>query len=318
MSVRTGVALNALQGLLAGGAGEGDAMTKDKLLALRRRLTDRDLLLLDWLADHDVLTTFQIAHALFGSLRVAQRRLGTLLDLGLVDRFRPYRSGGGTHPMHYVLGHEGAQFMAAARDEPEPRSTRTSQRIRRIAASRTLDHRLGVNQFFTDLAGTARVRGGAELERWWSERRCAEPGAFRTGLMSPVRPDGHGIWNQDGQRVAYFLEYDAGSEGQRVLMAKLDGYDQHVRRGGPAWPVLFWLPSTAREQNLHRLLDERRSTGRDRVLVATAALDRVPAGDGPADTVWLVSGAGEVPRRLVDLAAAADGAPAVEGPGPRV
>lgn len=284
-------------------------VTGDRILRLRARLTDRDQVLLDWLADHQVLTTDQIATGLFGSLGFAQRRLLTLYRLDLLDRFRPLRAGGGSYPWHYVLGHLGAQFVAARRGEPPPRPGRSTERIRRIAASRTLDHRLGVNQFFTDLAGHARRSDGACLERWWSEQRCAQPGAFAVGLVSPVRPDGHGIWAQDGARVAFFVEYDVGGETHRVLAAKLDGYDQHVARGGPAWPVLFWLPTTARERHLHHVLDDVRTGRTARVPVATAARDALPGDAGPADPVWLLHGSSDPPRRLADLAGHGDPAP---------
>src|SRR5207244_3939814 len=103
--------------------------------------------LLDWLADHRVLTTLQISHALFGSLDFAQRRLLTLHRLGLVDRFRPLRAGGGSYPWHYVIDQVGAEFVAASRGDKPPRRGDMVDRKRRIAASRTLEHLLGVNQF---------------------------------------------------------------------------------------------------------------------------------------------------------------------------
>jgi len=222
----------------------------DRVLRVRAQLTDRDLLLLDWLADHKVLTTFQIAHALFSSLDFAQRRLLHLHRLALLDRFRPLRAGGGSYPWHYVLDHLGAQFVAASRDDRSPRPVETAERIRRIATSRTLEHQLGINQIFTDLAGGARTHPNARVERWWSENRCARPGAFGgMTFFSPVRPDGHGIWAQDEQRVAFFLEYDTGTESHPALLTKLGRYARHVHEGGPRWPVLFWLPTAAREQH---------------------------------------------------------------------
>jgi predicted transcriptional regulator len=60
----------------------------EPLLRIQYRLTDRDLVLLGWLADHGVLTTAQIAHALYPSIGFAQRRLLTLVGAGLIDRFR--------------------------------------------------------------------------------------------------------------------------------------------------------------------------------------------------------------------------------------
>ena len=40
----------------------------DPVLRVQSQLTDRDRVLLGWLYDHGVLTSFQIAHALFPSL----------------------------------------------------------------------------------------------------------------------------------------------------------------------------------------------------------------------------------------------------------
>ena len=281
----------------------------DRVLRVRAQLTDRDRLLLDWLADHRVLTTFQICHALFGSLDFAQRRLLKLHRLGLVDRFRPLRVGGGSYPWHYVLDQIGAEFVAASRDRTPPRPGQTIERKRRVAASRTLDHLLGINQFFTDLAGWARVHPSARLQRWWSEQRCAEPGVFGATLISPVRPDGHGVFAEGGRRVAFFTEFDTGFEQHSVLLAKVSGYAGHVAKGGPAWPVLFWLPSTAREQRLHHLL-----TGIDLSFpVATAARDSLDAGACGADAVWLVVGDSDAPRRLMDLADLGDDAPEIAG-----
>jgi hypothetical protein len=43
---------------------------------MQARLTERDLTLMGWLGDHGVLTTDQIAHALYPSLDFAQRGPG--------------------------------------------------------------------------------------------------------------------------------------------------------------------------------------------------------------------------------------------------
>lgn len=126
---------------------------RDQVLAVQHQLTERDWRLLGWLHDHRVLTSFQIAHALFPSLNYAQRRLTTLTELGLVERFRPFRLAGGSHPYHYALAHLGALIVTASRGQTPPRRGDSTARLHRIATSRNLDHRLGINQFFTDLAG---------------------------------------------------------------------------------------------------------------------------------------------------------------------
>jgi len=70
--------------------------------------------------------------------------------------------------------------------------------------------------------------------------------------------------------------------------------------------VLFWLPTAAREQHLHRVLDEVDV----RVAVATAARDSLELGACAADPIWLVHGSADPPARLVDLACLGDRADA--------
>jgi hypothetical protein len=271
---------------------------------MQARLTNRDKQLLDWLYDHQVLTTFQIAHALFGSLDFAQRRLLRLHEVGLLERFRPLRAGGGSYPWHYLLGQLGTEIVAASRDETPPRPTDTMARMRRIATSRTLDHRLGINQFFTDLAGYARTHPPAALLRWWSEQQCADPGVFGAAILARVRPDGHGIFT-DGQHTAgFFLEHDVGGERLAVLADKLARYAVHTAEGGARWPVLFWLPTTTRERHLHQILRDERLP----MPVATAARDSLQPGQTVADAIWLVHGQADAPQRLTDLASLGDAA----------
>jgi Replication-relaxation len=275
----------------------GRVSSADPVLRVQHQLTDRDLLLLDWLADHQVLTTPQITTALFGSPDLAHRRLLVLQRLGLIDRFRPLRAGGGSHPWRHVLGPLGAQVIAATRGEPTPRPGATTARIRRIAASRTLDHLLGINGFFTDLAGHARTHPGHTLDRWWPETRCATAGVFGTGLITPIRPDGHGIYTHqtsDGQRqTCFLLEWDTGSESLPVLIGKLARYTTHVERGGPAWPVLIRLPDPTREQNLHIHLPDLHLP----LPVATTTADRLHHA-GPAGPIWHLH---RTPGRLCTL-----------------
>jgi len=97
--------------------------TTDHVLRVQHQLTERDWRLLGWLYDHSVLTSFQIAHALFPSLNYAQRRLTQLTELSLLERFRPFRLQGGSHPYHYALAHTGALVVAATRGDEPPRRT---------------------------------------------------------------------------------------------------------------------------------------------------------------------------------------------------
>ncbi|WP_344652260.1 replication-relaxation family protein [Cryptosporangium japonicum] len=279
----------------------------DDVLRVQSRLTARDHTLLGWLADHGVLTTFQIAHALFCSLGFAQRRLLTLYRVGLVDRFRPNKFDGGSYPYHYVLGLLGAEVVAAQRGDDPPRRSRIQARRRALTARTNLDHLLGLNQFFTDLAGHARTHPPASLDRWWPETRCNEPWAFGTvGDLGSriVRPDGHGIWTEPGPDgrtllVPFFLEHDTGAEPLGQLIDKLGAYRRLATAGGPRWPVLFWLHSTRRQTNLHARLREVGTP----FPVATAARDyAAELRLSPAERVWHLADSVTEPIRLAQFA----------------
>jgi len=96
----------------------------DPVLRVQSQITDRDCVLLDWLAEHGVLTSVQIAQALFPSLDYAQERLRTLVGLRVLERFRPNRAGGGSFPYHYVLAQLGLEVIAAQRGEQLERGYR--------------------------------------------------------------------------------------------------------------------------------------------------------------------------------------------------
>lgn len=151
----------------------------DPVLRVQSSLTDRDHLLLGWLAEHGVLTSFQIAGALFPSLDYAQERLHRLTRLHVLDRFRPQKPDGGSYPYHYVLDQLGVEVVAAQRGDDPPR--RTQARTRRLHLTRraNLPHLLGVNGFFTDLAAHARTHPGTALVEWWPAAHCQRLSAVR-------------------------------------------------------------------------------------------------------------------------------------------
>jgi hypothetical protein len=272
-------------------------MVSEPLLRIQYRLTDRDLRLLGWLADHGVLTTPQIAHALYPSLDFAQRRLLKLVGAGLLDRFRPQRPDGGSHPYHYLLAQLGVEVVAAQRDEEDlPRRDRARKTRWWLTNRANLPHRLAVNGFFTDLAGHARTHPDTWLDRWWPSSKCQQPGAFAQLTDPPdvqiwgstVAADGHGIWTEyrdddTEMRVPFFAEIDLGTEDLGRVAAKVAAYQRFANTTGWVWPVLFWLPTAVRERHLHTRLTEHHGA----VPVATAAADAAATcGLSPADAVW--------------------------------
>ncbi|MDG6108790.1 replication-relaxation family protein [Dactylosporangium aurantiacum] len=254
------------------------------LLAIYPHITSRDRRLLQLLDDHQVLTTDQIHRMLFSARRTCQIRLSELRALGLLDRFRFSRDGGGSQPWHWVLGHHGHRFQAAVHDRAEPTSRSSRQLVQRLSANPNLTHLLTANEFFVRLTTHARQHAATRLDRWWSETATTKQ--YRT-----VTADGHGLWSVDGTTVGFFLEADTGSEPLGRVVAKLDRYAALIRRGGPRYPVLFWLGSHQREEHLHQLLRSRRGE----VPTATATHDTEPAA-----AVWLPAGSTRRVR-LVDL-----------------
>ena len=276
----------------------------EPVLRIQSHLTTRDHILLGWLADHGVLTSFQIAHALFPSVDFAQERLRKLTNLKVLGRFRPQKPDGGSYPYHYVLDQLGVDVVAAQRGEPMPRRDQARLRRWHLTNRANLPHLLGTNQFFIDLAGYARTHPGASLDRWWPAARCQQMGAFAEpgednvtvlAYRPRVRPDGHGIFTHGLRRVSFFLEFDNNTMQLARLVEKVTAYEDLARVYDRVWPVLFSLHSGARERHLHRELSEAGVW----CPVATTARDR--AGMSPAEAVWWLHGHDGGPLRLADL-----------------
>jgi hypothetical protein len=265
------------------------------LVALRS-LTDRDRYLLDVLAEHQVLTADQIARLKFTDANTARKRLVLLTRRGVLDRFRDGVRPG-SQAWRYTLGPLGAAIVAAAQARPAPRPAANTARVLRLARSPRLAHLLGVNEFFVALAHHARQDRSYALRWWWNEHRAT---AACAGL---THPDGLGAWTHHDPRggvleVVFFVEHDEGTEQLHRLTDKLAGYAQARLGGGPAHPVLFWLPTLAREANLHAHLARHPSRA---PVVATATREHADvAGLGPAGPVWLPLG-DTIRHRLIDL-----------------
>jgi hypothetical protein len=235
---------------------------------------------------------------------------------------------------HWVAGPASARWAALATDRPAPTAKAVRDRQDSLAASTHLAHTVGVNQFFVDLIAHSRAHPGSRLTRWWSAARTA------AAYGRLIHPDGHGVWrttrrpqNQaendaqndaedqlldelldelqderedslDVRDVAFFLEHDTGTESHRQLTAKLHSYQRLRARGGPDLPVLFWLPTQARETNLHHQLADLPWAG---LTIATAARDHAAGNGGPAGRVWRIAGNGRHRLPLADLPSHLDG-----------
>jgi Replication-relaxation len=262
-------------------------------LAYRLTGRDRDVLELVW--EHRVLTTDQLTAVFFPGPVRARQRLRQLRELFALVRFQPWTPVG-TSPQHWVLGPAGAHVLAAQRGISLRDLRYRQDNAMAISLSPKLGHQVGVNGFFARLHAYARQRGdGTALTEWWSERRCAS-------LWGDLaRPDAFGRWTESQETgppatVDFFLEHDTGSEPLARVAAKLAGYAALAESTAITTPVLFWLPSAAREANLRKVL------GTPDVPVATAVHTPTTAADGPAGPVWLPAGTTGPRRRLAALA----------------
>ena len=281
------------------------------LVGLASRLTERDRFVTRLVFEHRVLTTAQIAEVGFDSLRRAESRLAQLYGLRVLDRFRPFATTGSA-PFHWVLDEAGAHLLAAEAGVEVTALPWRRDKALALATSQRLAHAVGANGIFTKLIAAGRAQPDLRLVEWWSERRCAvEWGAL-------VRPDGYGVLQDAGRRVAFLLEYDTGTERLARLAAKLTGYAALAQAAGAATWVAFAFTSPRREAEARRVLTH------PAVAVATASL---AGGPGPAGAVWLPVGRpGATRRHLVDLGppgataghpGRTGGQPDSAGPGPR-
>ncbi|MEV0049040.1 replication-relaxation family protein [Saccharopolyspora shandongensis] len=272
------------------------------------RLTDRDRRILGLLGEHKVLTTRQIAVAEFDSVRRAQDRLTQLRTLGVVFSFRESYRAGGTSQTRFALGYLGARAMAAQRAERPPTQPGHQRALESLAWWPKLEHQLGVNGFFCDLAGHARrarkdthdatLNGGdadtGGLMQWWSEKRCTE---FFWNSTVKLRPDGYGCWAERGRWVRFFLEYDTGTEALSKVTAKIRGYSEFPTDAFGI--LLFSVHSSKREIALRQALRRAVGAGRLSLVIATTARDQEhPYGPaGPVWALWTSDHGGPVPRR---------------------
>jgi hypothetical protein len=288
------------------GTGAGRRDSEDAaVLAAAAHLTDRDRYLVRAVADHRVLTTDQLAALRFDNIITARHRLGILVRLGVLRRFRPRRESGSA-PWHYLLGPVGAALLGAEdRDEKKWLPQVRADRQLALERSQRLGHMTGANWFFVSLAAHVRT-GGGELRTWAAERPAAEylydhRSMSQAELDARPHPDGLGIWAEDGRDIVFLLEYDTGTEHLPQLVGKLHGYAEMARQ--PVHlafrvPILFCFPGPRREQSARRALAA--SADSHELQIATTAID--PRVTCPAAPVWMpLRGGPGRPMRLIDL-----------------
>ncbi|NJP95413.1 hypothetical protein HCN51_39275 [Nonomuraea sp. FMUSA5-5] len=253
------------------------------------RLTPRDYQILEHLLHHRVLTTHQLQRMFFTKPQPTRRRLGILHKLHTITRYRPWTPYGGSAPHHWVLGRTGAELLALRGHTTVKELGYHPDLAMSISVSDKSGHQIGVNDFFVALLHLARHTSEAHLRAWLSEKQCAK---IWGGL---ARPDAFGCWYEHGHQIDFFLEHDTGSMTLAKVADKLAAYTDLADATQITTPVLFWLPSRARETNLRAVIKATEMP------IATAV--QTDLDDGPAGPCWLPlpSRAGQSRMRLGEL-----------------
>lgn len=214
---------------------------RSEILDSARWLTKRDIDICHDVFDHRVLSSIHIRQLHFTNHRVANRRLRTLWQRRVLDRFQP-KADTGSAPFHYVLDELGAHHVASARGI-DIKNVRDRIREDALLFTRwTFAHRMEVSDFFCTLTWETRRLKDYRRLKWWSERRCL------TEWDGLIRPDGFGRLDGRAGICRFLLELDRGTERGTRLPDKLDAYAWFARvTRGETDAVLFLFPSQERE-----------------------------------------------------------------------
>jgi Replication-relaxation len=217
-------------------------VTQAQLAALPQHLTPRDRQIAVDCFEYRVLTTGQLERLHFTAPRAGRRRLLTLYELQVLDRFRPRLTlGQGTAPYHWVLGEAGSHIVAAQLGVPRQELGYGHAAALGLAASSKLAHQLEVNECFTRLAQDAARAGGA-LGEWYGERTTREL------LGGAAVADGYGVVRLPGREPLHLLvELDRATEPLGRLAAKAVAYARALPRSALAdlHPTVLLLVPTA-------------------------------------------------------------------------
>lgn len=241
--------------------------------AIAGRITERDRAIAAALYEHRVLTAQQIYELYFDSLDRARDRLAQLHQLGVVERFRPYRQHG-SHPYHYLLDQAGALLIASERGIEVCELDYSRAKTLRLASSQQLRHQVETNGLVTSLARALRTTAGGTLLEWRGQRRCVQT----WGEL--VRPDAFVRLRLAGMALALWLEHDRASEQHARLQEKLDRYEELALALEHPVTLLLTLPGERRERELRRTL-----RAASEVLLLTTTTERHHAD--PLAANWL-------------------------------
>jgi len=201
----------------------------DSLGRVALDLSAADRALLDTAGRHPFLTPDRLATVLGCSRDAVRRRLGRLMDRGLLRLLAPSELRKAPAGLELVeLTAPGLALVAAQQGLPLGAAIRVNGLAgggpeRPLGARRKLTmqlaHTLGADDIFVRLVATAHALAAAggddALVEWRGAAGCCR---------RHVRPDGYGIYRRAGRLYGFFLEYDRGTMSARDYRQKFAAY----------------------------------------------------------------------------------------------
>ncbi len=295
-----------------------------------RRITERDIRILNNVRRHRFLNTEHLVALDGGNAANIKARLRVLYDQGLLDRpeaQRHYSRHSKPGSMVYALGRTGARFLRQHGEEIDPTLDLTEKNRR--AGSVFVSHTLGVATFLVSLE--VACRQSADRLQLISQhqllavapektRRSREPLRWQASLANEQsRPQNYSVVPdaafailspsapQDKNVNIFLFEHDTGTipirrkgQSHRSIRHKLAVYlagwqaKRHVQQfGSPALQIAMITSAPARVENmLDEILDLTGGVG-SRIFLLSDQQTLAAAGNDPLKAQW-INGKGEI------------------------
>ena len=256
----------------------------------RARLTERDLDILEQVANHRFLRALDAARLVGGSEKKVIERVGQLFYAGYLDRPAAqgeyYRAGGGSEPIIYAISNEGARVLIEAKRLAPSRAltwARKNDEVKRPS----IHHTLSVADLSIRLVNAATARGDIHLQLRSDLLKTlpAQTQAAKSPFTLTVplihqgaaikisnKPDlAFGLVYPDGNRRCFLVEVDRGSMpverknfDQTSILRKLIGYEtarqQELHKSQFGWRnfrVLFVTDTASRADSIIKAIASR-------------------------------------------------------------
>ena len=276
------------------------------VLAAIERLTDTDQQVLRLVAEHEAMSTEQLAALCFphpARVAEAEVRLNYLATRALLVKF-PHP---GTHPAGlpadelnnlrpvglprpvparwgdgqrwaWSLGQGGAYWAGVEHILNRDRWIDAWSRSFVPLERPHLRRRLALGDFFAALHYRAIGRESARLDQWWGPARCADLSGGKT------LPDAHGRWRYGNATVPFWIYSDTVRQPNRTLIATVERHLSAHAATADRDVILLVMVSDNRERALHHRWLQLTTTGTVLPPVATTSYRKLRSW--PAEGIW--------------------------------